>query len=458
MKSQSDLTSSRDLWSNRRTFILVATGSAVGIGNIWKFPYIAGQNGGGAFVLVYLLSVIVIGIPLMMAEILVGRRGRSSPSQSFRILSTSEGASRHWQLAGSLGVLASFLILTFYSVIGGWSIAYLIKALSNGFAGATGESATADFTAFLASPATLILWHSVFLLFVVIVVSRGISRGIEKAVSVLMPAMFVLLLVLVAYAASTDAFGQSLAFLFYPDFSKLNADVVLVALGHAFFTLSLGMSVMVAYGSFLPANVNIAGAAVTVSILDTLAAILAGLIVFSMVFGNDLPVGSGPGLVFQTMPIAFGTITGGYLIGVLFFFLLLFAAWSSAISLLEPIVERFESHIGSTRLRGAIIAGGVAWLIGNACALSFNVLADFKPVAGKTIFDLLDYVSSNILLPVTGFLVAVFVGWVLSSRNARDELGVKEGPLFWAWRILLRFVTPLLVVAVFVSLISGDPS
>ena len=247
-------------------------------------------------------------------------------------------------------------------------------------------------------------------------------------------------------------------FLFYPDFSKLNADVVLVALGHAFFTLSLGMSVMVAYGSFLPANVNIAGAAVTVSILDTLAAILASLIVFSMVFGNDLPVGSGPGLVFQTMPIAFGTITGGYLIGVLFFFLLLFAAWSSAISLLEPIVERVESHIGSTRLRGAIIAGGVAWLIGNACALSFNVLADFKPVAGKTIFDLLDYVSSNILLPVTGFLVAVFVGWVLSSRNARDELGVKEGPLFWAWRILLRFVTPLLVVAVFVSLISGDPS
>ncbi len=446
---------SRDSWSGRFAFIFAATGSAVGIGNIWKFPYVAGENGGGAFVLVYLAAVFVMGIPLMVGEILVGRRGRSSPSDSFRILAGKENASHHWQFAGTLGIVASFIILTFYSVIGGWSIAYLVKALMNGFAGADGDSSAASFGAFLANPWLLIFWHTLFMGFIAFIVSRGISHGIERAVSVLLPGMFLLLLGLFGYAATTPAFTDALRFMFSPDFSKLSAGVVLIALGQAFFTLSLGMSVMVAYGSFLPRNVKIPSAALIVSICDTLAAVLAGVVVFSIVFSNGLPPGSGPGLIFQTMPIAFGNVTGGYVIGVVFFFLLLFAAWSSAISLLEPIVERLESRNGLSRPRGVAVAASAAWLIGCAAALSFNVLADFKPIAGKTIFDILDYVSSNILLPLTGILVAVFCGWVLSTRAARDELDMREGPLFWGWRILVRFVVPVLVVFVFVGLLLG---
>jgi NSS family neurotransmitter:Na+ symporter len=440
----------RDAWSSRLAFVFAATGSAVGLGNIWKFPYVAGQNGGGAFVLVYLGCVLLLGLPLMMSELLVGRRGATGPSACFVALAREAGASRHWSIAGNLGVLASFLILSFYSVVGGWSVAYLVKALGAGFGNASPADIGALFDELLSSAATLVSWHTLFMLMVVVVVARGISRGIERTLSVIMPLMFLLLVILVGYAANTPEFGRTLEFLFSPDFSRLSAEGVLVALGQAFFSLSLGMSVMVAYASHLPRHVSIAGASFTVCILDTLCALLAGVAIFAIAFSNGLEPGAGPGLVFQTMPIAFGSITGGYVIGVMFFLLLLFAAWSSAISIMEPLVERVESLTGLRRRPATFVAAGSAWLLGIACALSFNVWSEVKPLGGRTIFDLADFVASNVLLPATGLLVAVFCGWIVARETAREELAGTE-MLLSLWRVLVRYVCPVLVALVFLQ-------
>lgn len=440
-------------WSNRLAFVLAATGSAVGLGNIWKFPYITGENGGGAFVLVYLLCIALIGLPLMMAEIMVGRRGASSPSQSFKHLAEESGVSTAWSFAGTFGVLASFLILTFYSVIGGWAIAYLWHAIANAFDGAEVAQIEGLFSGLLAAPGEMIVWHTLFMVFAIFVVSRGVNRGIERTVSILMPTMFVLLIVLVLYAFTTGAATASLNFLFSPDFSKLTVAGVLTALGHAFFTLSLGMSNIVAYGSYLPKHISITGASVTVSFLDTLVALLAGIAIFSVVFANGMEPGAGPGLVFQTLPLAFGKMTGGYIIGIAFFFMLVFAAWSSAISLSEAVVSRLIALYGMSRPKAATITGVVAWTVGLLSVLSFNVLGDFKPFVihgeGKTIFDFLDYLTANIMLPLTGLMVAVFVGWFMKKEFSLQELETGE-TLHRLWIGCLRYITPILVLIVFI--------
>lgn len=437
-------------WSNRLAFILAATGSAVGLGNIWKFPYITGEYGGGAFVIVYLVCIALIGVPLMMAEILVGRRGGSSPSVSFEHLAKESGASTAWSFAGTFGVLASFLILTFYSVIGGWAIAYLWHAVEGIFENSNAEQIKTVFDSLLASPWEMLLWHTLFMALAVFVVSRGVHRGIERAVTILMPAMFVLLLILVVYAFARGSAAASLQFLFSPDFSKLTTAAVLTALGHAFFTLSLGMSNIVTYGSYLPRHISITGASITVSILDTAVALLAGIAIFAVVFANQgLEPGAGPGLVFQTLPLAFGKMPGGYWVGIAFFFMLIFAAWSSAISLTEACVSRLTHRYPLSRPRAALLTGVTAWTIGLLSVLSFNKLADFKPIMGKTIFDFLDYLTANIMLPLTGLMVAIFVGWVMKKEFSLQELetGATTHRL---WLTCLRYITPVLVIIVFV--------
>ena len=442
--------SAQGAWSGRLAFIFAATGSAVGLGNIWKFPYITGENGGGAFVIIYLLCIAMIGIPLMIAEVLVGRRGDSSPTESFRLLAKNSKQSSNWGLVGTSGILASFLILTFYSVIGGWAIAYLYYAASSGFAGNSVATIGQLFTDLLADPLAMLGWHSAFMLIVAIVVARGINRGIEKVVSVLMPTMFILLAILVGYGFTTDGFQQSLTFLFQPDFSKLSTDGMLTALGHAFFTLSLGMSTMVAYGSYLPKNISITNASVIVSILDTIVALMAGLAIFSIVFSNGLEPGQGPGLIFQTVPLAFAQISGGYYLGILFFFLLIFAAWSSAISLLEPPVERIMDK-GISRPWATFIVAGSAWLIGVACLLSFNYWQAIKLIGDRNIFDSLDYLTTNIMLPLTGLGVAIFCGWIIKQSETRDELRNASDLVYSLWRFLLRYIAPALVLIVFVN-------
>ncbi len=441
----------RDLWTSRGGFILATAGAAIGLGNIWRFPYITGENGGGAFVLVYLACVCLIGVPLMMAEFFIGRRGASSPSDSFRNLAEEANKPRHWQVVGTLGVIVSFLILTFYSVIGGWTLAYLVKSVSTGFSGLSGMEGQNQFAEFMHSPLQLIFWHSVFMLITVAVVVRGVSRGVERLARYLMPSMFLILLLLFAYATVTPEFRRGVSFMFNLDFARLTTGSVVVALGHAFFSLGLAQSVMVAYGSHLPRDIALTPAALIVSILDTSVALVVGVIIFSIVFSNGLEVSSGPGLVFQSLPVAFGQMPFGNIIGIAFFIMLVLAAWSSSVGLVVPPADHLQVRYRLSRARSTYIVCLTAWLIGIFCALSFSTLADFKPLAGKTIYEVLDYVTSAVLMPVTGLLVAVFAGWIVSEKTATEELQLGSGLRFRAWRFLVRFVVPLTIVMILVN-------
>lgn len=449
--------SGNPLWSSRLAFILAATGSAVGLGNIWKFPYITGENGGGAFVLVYLLCIALVGLPILIAEVMLGRRGRRSPVQTMAQLARQDGRSPRWALLGWTGVLAGYLILSFYSVIGGWSLAYVGKAASGDFAGASSDAIGAMFGGLLSSPGTLMLWHSLFMLIVVAIVVRGLKSGMEKAINLLMPLLFLLLLVMVGYAMSTSGFSQAVSFLFQPDFSKLTTEAVLTALGHAFFTLSLASGAMMAYGSFLPKEYSLVSTAATIAIVDTVVALLAGLAIFPLVFANGLEPAAGPGLIFQTLPLAFSNMAFGTLFGTLFFALLLIAAITSAISMLEPAVEWLEEKQGIGRLKGALLAGGSVWLLGVTTVLSFNHWSDLHPLAflpafeGKTFFDIFDYLTANIMLPLGGLFMVLYAGWCMKPQALAQALALPENTVFNGLRFVMRFIAPLLVVVVFVN-------
>lgn len=446
---------SRGLWSSRMAFILAATGSAVGLGNIWKFPYVTGENGGGAFVLVYLACIAVIGVPIMMAEVFIGRNGGRNPVASMRLIAERNLVNPAWRLSAIIGVLAAFVILSFYSVIGGWSASYISHAAMGDFTGKNADAIGEIFGGLLGSPSQLLFWHTVFMALVIFVVSRGLRSGLEKAVNILMPALFILLLVVVGYATTTGHFGEAVSFLFRPDFSELTMAGVLVALGHAFFTMSLGMAIMMAYGSYLGRDIPIGRTAVTVGIMDTVVALLAGLAIFPLVFANGLEGSEGPGLIFLTLPLAFGQMPMGALFGTLFFILLLFAAWTSGISLLEPVVEWFEEKMAMARSGAAILVGLACWLLGVASILSLNTWSGFAPLGmfpafeGMTIFDLLDYFTANIMLPLSGLLTALFVGWFIAKESLSVEMNMSEGA-FSLWYNLLRFVTPIGVLIVFI--------
>lgn len=440
-------------WSNRWIFILAATGSAVGLGNIWKFPYITGENGGGAFVLVYLLCIAVIGIPVMMAEVLLGRRGRQSPINTMKDLAKEEGRSPLWSLLGWSGVVAGFLILSYYSVIAGWALAYVLNASSGAFTDIPAAEVQNIFSTLVANPGQLIFWHSLFMLMTMLVVARGVKKGLEVAIRFLMPALFVLLLIMVGYAINSGEFARGLAFLFTPDFSKISAEGVLTAMGHAFFTLSLGMGAIMIYGSYMPKDASIARTSIIVALADTLVALLAGMAIFPIVFANGLEPGAGPGLIFQTLPIAFGQMPGGSFFGTIFFVLLVFAAWSSAISLIEPAVAWLVENKGWTRIKASVWCGFATWLMGLGTVFSFNEWAEFT-LWGKTFFDLLDYLTSNIMLPLGGLFIAVFAAWVMKASSTADELALPEnGMAHTSWRFLVRFVTPVAVIIVFLNAI-----
>ena len=439
-------------WSNRWIFILAATGSAVGLGNIWKFPYIAGENGGGAFVLVYLLCIAAIGIPIMMAEVLLGRRGRQSPINTMRDLAKAERVNPHWQYLGWSGVVAGFLILSYYSVIAGWALAYILKAVSGDFSGQSADEVGKLFDGFVANPGELLFWHSVFMVMTMLVVARGVQRGLEAAIRLLMPALFLLLIIMVGYAINSGAFSQGIEFLFEPNFSQLTWNAVLIAMGHAFFTLSLGMGAIMIYGSYMPHGASIAKTSIIVAGADTLVALLAGMAIFPIVFANNLEAGAGPGLVFVTLPIAFGQMPGGLLFGTIFFVLLTFAAWSSAISLIEPAVAWLVENRNWSRIRASVLAGVVTWVIGIGTVLSFNYWAEIK-LFGKTFFDLLDYLTANIMLPLGGLFIAVFVAWVMSRKSTLEELNLGDHFGFKSWYFLVRFITPFAVIIVFLKAI-----
>ena len=431
-------------WSSRWTFILAATGSAVGLGNIWKFPYMAGDNGGGAFVLVYLACICIIGLPIMLGEIMIGRRGRSSPANSMKSLAAEANTTSAWTLLGATGALAGLLILSFYSVAAGWAMSYIF----NGFQNITAESSSSSFNNLLSSPSSLIFWHSLFITITVFIVARGILKGLEKWINTLMPMLFLIILLLCIYAMQTGAFLEGLRYLFMPDFSKINPQVMLEALGQAFFTLSLGMGAIMAYGAYMPANQNIGKTAVSVAALDTGVALLAGIAIFPIVFANGLAPSEGPGLVFVTLPIAFSAMPFGILFGTLFFVLLSIAALSSSISLIEPGVAWLIESLKIKRITATVLLGFTAWFIGLFSALSFNLLSEFT-ILGKNFFDATDFLTNQIMLPLGGIFIAIFVGWIMKKEDVLDELGFQENLIFKAWYFSVRFVAPTLVGLVF---------
>ena len=462
------------IWGSRLVFILAATGSAVGLGNIWKFPYIAGENGGGAFVLFYLACIALIGIPVMMAEILIGRRGRLSPINSMVKLAGEAKVSKRWGYLGFVGALAGFLIMSFYSVVAGWALYYVFKMASGAFAGADADTVGGIFGALNSDPLNLIGWHSLFTVLVVFVVARGVTAGLEKAVRILMPLLFLLLIALLGYALSSGAFAEGAAFLFDFDASKLSADAAIIALGHAFFTLSLGMGAIMAYGAYMPHKVSIGGTTLIIALLDTVVALAAGLAIFPIVFANGLEPAAGPGLMFVTLPIAFGGMEAGVLFGTLFFLLVVFAAWSSAISLIEPAVA-WAVEKGVQRVTATVVIGLAAWSLGLLSVLSLNDWEGFKvwvstpndwglfvdtatwqslaaacaDAAGKTWFDFFDYLTSSIMLPLGGLFIAIFVGWIMKETHVRKELALGNFKLYMVWRAVVRIFSPLAILLVF---------
>jgi len=446
----SSSTSMHGLWKSRWLFILAATGSAVGLGNIWKFPYITGENGGGAFVLVYLLCISIIGIPVMIAEVSLGRMGRQSPINTMKALAQKAGASPLWSSIGWMGAVAGFLILSFYSVIAGWALSYTLDMVSGDFVNISAENSGKIFGDLLANPTQLTIWHTAFMILTLSVVARGVNAGLEKAIKVLMPVLFILLFILFGYALSSSGFGQGFSFMFDFDFSKLTTESIMVALGHAFFTLSLGLGAIMAYGAYMPADTSIAKTIIIVAFLDTAVAIMAGLAIFPIVFANGLEPSAGPGLLFQTLPIAFGQMSGGVIFGTMFFVLVSFAAWSSAISLAEPIVAWFVEKFKMSRTLAAVIIGFSAWLLGLATVFSFNIWSDVK-MFDKTVFDLLDFLTTNIMLPMGGLLIAIFVGWKMSETKMMNEVGIDYPILFKLWRFTLRFLAPIAIIAVLVN-------
>ncbi|MDO9049288.1 MAG: sodium-dependent transporter [Methylobacter sp.] len=439
-------------WSSRFAFILAATGSAVGLGNIWKFPYITGENGGGAFVIVYLLCVLLIGIPIMMAETMLGRRSRQNPINTMITLADEAGADKNWHYLGWMGVAAGFLILSYYSVIAGWASAYVLKAFTGSFFGADATAIKVIFDDFVASPVKLLFWHSLFMLATMLIVVRGVNTGLEKAVRFLMPSLFVLLILMVAYAMTTDSYDQGVKFLFTPDFSKLTANGVLTAMGHAFFTLSLGMGAIMVYGSYLPKDVSIAKTVYLIAGTDTVVALLAGIAIFPIVFASGLEPAAGPGLIFQTLPIAFGNMTGGWFFGILFFVMLVFAALSSSISLIEPAVAWLVENKDMSREQACIWSGSVTWLLGFGTIFSFNVWSEFK-IFDRTIFQLLDYLTANLMLPIGGFCIAVFAGWIMKQQHTEHELDMPNALSYQVWKILICYVAPAAVFLVFLHVV-----
>ncbi|MDZ7802651.1 sodium-dependent transporter [Thiohalophilus sp.] len=446
-------------WSSRWAFILAATGSAVGLGNIWKFPYITGENGGGAFVLVYLACIAVIGIPVMMAEIMLGRRGRQSPINTMYDLAVESGHNPNWKWLGWLGVLAGFLILSFYSVIAGWSLAYVFRSASGAFTGATADGVESLFLErFLAHPETLLFWHTLFMAMTMMIVARGVRSGLESAVKFLMPALFLLLLLMVGYAMSQgDAFMQGLHFMFNPDFSALTWGGVLTAMGQAFFTLSLGMGAIMVYGAYLSRSASIARTTFTIALADTGVALLAGMAIFPIIFANHMEPAAGPGLIFISLPLAFGHMPGGVLFGSLFFVLLSFAAWTSSISLLEPVVTWLVETFNLRRITATLYAGILTWLLGVVSVFSFNEWAFEFEFAGilkqNGIFDILDILTTSIMLPLGGLFIAIFAAWFMSREASRDELGLGDGIRYNLWRFLVKFVTPAAILLVFLNML-----
>ncbi len=448
-------TTTSESWSGRLAFILASIGAAVGLGNIWKFPYTLGSSGGSAFVLVYVIAILLVATPIMIAEMVIGRHARASAPTALSKVAEESGTSRHWGLLGWMGLLALFLVLSFYSVVAGWTAAYLVKSGSGSMVGLSPAEVGGGFNDFLHNPREMIFWHLLFTGVTIFIVSRGVKVGLERLVRVLMPALFITLIALVINSAIIGDFATAVDFLFTADLSKLAPAVVLAAVGQAFFSVNVGIGAVLTYSAYLPQDVNIFRSAIIVALGDTLVALLAGLAIFPIVFANGLDPAEGPGLIFVTLSTAFAQMPAGAVIGTGFFLMIIFAALTSSISMLETMTARIIEIRGMTRTKAALMIGSGTFLMGLITVFSFSswenlYLLDAIPTfAGMTPFDLIDYLVSNVMMPLGGMLYALFAGWWLSKETSIYELGVGDGSLYKLWLLLVRIVAPLAVAAVF---------
>ncbi len=431
----------REHWHSRFGFVAAAAGSAIGLGNIWKFPYMVGQNGGGAFLVIYLAIVFSVGLSVMIGEFAIGRAAERNPVGAFARLKGGP-----WIGLGFLGIIAAFVILSFYSVVAGWTLAYVLKTPTGLLATSDPAALGAIFDNFISDPIEPLIYHGMFMALTVGVVLGGIGAGIERVCKILMPLLFVILVILVVRAVTLPGAIEGLTFYFTPDFSKIDAGVVNAALAQAFFSLSLGMGAMLTYSSYLSHQENLPSAALSVVLLDTLVALLAGAVILPAVFAFGFDPAAGVGLTFKTLPAVFSRMPAGALFGTMFFLLLAIAALTSAISLLEVVVAYFVDEKGMPRRAAATLFGFVAFLLGIPSSLSLGVWSGLA-IGGKSFFDIMDYLASNVLLPIGGIFVAIFVGWVIAPKALEEVTsnGAHPFPLAPLWRFFCRYVSPVAV-------------
>ncbi len=447
--------SRREYWGSKLGFVLAAAGSAVGLGNIWKFPYVTGSNGGAAFVLIYVIFVLILGLPIMIAEFVIGRHTEKDPVGAFKLMA---GRSP-WTIVGYMGVLSGFLILSFYSIVGGWTIGYIIKSISGSVTSLQdSSSAKSLFAAFTADPVQMILYHALFMLSCMFIVVYGIKNGIERWNKILMPLLFGILFVLIGRSLMMEGAWHGLSFFLKPDFSKINAEFLIAAMGQAFFSLSLGMGAMITYGSYLSPNEKILTSAFYIVVLDTLVAILAGLAIFPAVFAMNMSPQEGVGLIFHIIPVIFSNMPYGAFFSVLFFTLLFIAALTSGVSLLEVITAYVIDEMGWARRRAVVVFGTVIFILGIPSALSFGASDAMKLWGNLTFFDLIDKLTTNYMLPLGGFLIAVYLGWKYGLEKTIHELDpdTRIISLKELWAFFIKFISPVLVFILFLMLLRND--
>lgn len=437
----------RDGFASKFGVIAAVAGSAVGLGNIWRFPYVAGENGGGAFLILYIACILAIGIPVMMSELIIGRKAKSNAYGSFKILAPKSG----WPIIGIIGIVAAFVILAFYSTVAGWTLEYIVQSISGSFRKMDVPQLKENFSGFISHEYKPLIWQMVFMFLTAIIVFIGVQKGIEKSSKILMPLLVVLIIVLCIRSLTLPGAMKGLMFFLNPDFSKITWDVVLKALGQAAFSLSIGMGALITYGSYIPKNNNLSASAFQITIADTLVAILSGVIVFPAIFAYGISPQEGPGLAFIAFPAIFNQMPGGEIFAVMFFILLAVAALTSTISVLEVFVAFLAEEAKISRKKATIIGGISIWLVGIVCTLSFSSLANFK-LFDKTLFDLFDYSSANILLPLGALLIVIFAGWFMGKQKVKMELsneGTLKIKLFGVFFFIVRFLAPIVIIIVF---------
>ncbi len=446
-------------WSSWRGFLLSAIGFSVGLGNIWRFPYVAGENGGSAFVIIYLLCAFAIGLPLLVSELAIGRVGRQDPAGRYRAVALRSNRSPRWGMVGSLAIACVFVVLSFYTVLSGWTFDFFARGVAGRFQGLDAETSTRMFESLMDNPARMLFWHTVVCALIVLIIRRGVQEGVERAAKVLMPILFSSILVMVVYSAVAGDLGAAAAFLLQPDFKAVTPKTVMIAAGQAFFSVGVAMATMITFGSYLPDHISIPKSAVIIILADVGVAVLAGLVIFPLVFEFGLAPSEGAGLIFQTLPIAFGQMPGGLVFGALFFLLLMVAALSSCLGGAEAVVSWIDERWNIAREKGVLLFVGTVWFVGIATIMSLGDWSDLYPLgfipalAEETIFDVFEWLAANILLLIGAVLTSFFLGWLVPKPLKLDGLGINDGFFYAYVTVMMRYVIPpILVVALILGL------